>query len=63
MEKKLKENVGFYAMGILAVIIAVLSITANVLCKKTGGYALGAGICLVVLLCEFFVFAMSPRIE
>lgn len=62
MEKKLKENVGFYAMGILAVIIAVLGITANVLCKKTGGYALGAGVCLVVLLCEFFVFAISPTI-
>ena len=62
MDSKIKENAGFYAVGILSTIIAILGITANTLYLKTDGYALGVGLSLVALICEFFVFAISPKI-
>lgn len=62
MEKNIRENVGFYAMGIIAIIIAVLGITANTMYTHTGGYALGAGCVAVAFLFECFIFAVSPKI-
>lgn len=62
MDKKIKENAGFYAVGMLSTLIAVLGITANALYVKTEGYALGVGLAIVALICEFFVFAISPAI-
>lgn len=62
MEKHIKENAGFYAMGIIAIIIAVLGITANTIYSHSGGYALGAGLVAVAFLFECFVFSISPKL-
>lgn len=62
MEKNLKENASFYAMGIMAIIIAVLGITANTIYSHAGGYALGAGLVAVAFLFECFVFSISPSL-
>lgn len=62
MEKNIKENAGFYSMGIIAIIIAVLGITANTVYAHSGGYALGAGLVAVAFLFECFVFAISPKL-
>lgn len=62
MEKNIKENASFYAMGIMAIIIAVLGITANTIYLHAGGYALGAGLVAVTFLFECFVFSISPRL-
>ncbi len=62
MEKNIKENAGFYAMGIIAVIIAVLGITANTVYAHSGGYALGVGLVAIAFLFECFIFGISPKI-
>lgn len=62
MDSKIKENAGFYAVGVLSTIIAILGITANTVYLKNGGYALGVGLSFIALVCEFFVFAVSPKI-
>lgn len=49
-------------MGIIAIIIAVLGITANTVYAHSGGYALGAGLVAVAFLFECFVFAISPKL-
>lgn len=62
MEKNIKENAGFYALGIIAIVIATLGITANIIYTHSGGYALGAGLVAVAFLFECFIYAISPKI-
>lgn len=62
MEKNVKENASFYALGIIAIIIAVLGITANTIYSHSGGYALGAGLVAVAFLFECFIFSISPKL-
>lgn len=62
MDKNIKENASFYAMSLIAIVVAVLGITANSIYSQTGGYALGAGCAVVALVAEFFVFAISPQL-
>lgn len=62
MDKRIRENASFYALGLIATLIAVLGICANSIYAKAGGYAIAFGCVVVALLCGFFIYAISPNL-
>lgn len=62
MDKRIRENACFYALGLIATLIAVLGICANSIYSRSGGYAIAFGCVIVALLCGFFIYAISPNL-
>ena len=62
MERKLKENIGLYSMGVFSAIIAIICVLANTFYAETGGYGVGFAIVAICAFIECFLFSFSTEI-